>query len=370
MSVTGEVWPMSLEYAGLTEGTSAFSCSAEELHRCVVALLVRAGLMPSDAEIVASNIVEAEARGVASHGLILLPVYVERIRAGGIKPSYTITTVRDTGPIILLDGGGGPGQVLATHAVSLAVNRAQQYGIAYIGLRNSNHVGMLATYGLQAARAGLVAVVMTNSGPSVSVARGRGKRLGNNALCVAVPTQSEPFVFDMATGTVACGKIRLAAMDQKPIPEFWLQDRDGHPSQDPLDLDRGGGVLPLGGYKGYGLATAVDILTALVSGGAPSYNVLNQRAATGSSTGASQAFAVFDPEVTIGRENLRQAVSEYVATLRQSVPVDEKHPVLAPGDPELEAVHRATLEGISLTGPVFSMMDSLCNALGVPSLTK
>jgi ureidoglycolate dehydrogenase (NAD+) len=350
--------------------STALRVPVERLHAWVTRLLTCAGLPSDDASVVADNIVEAECRDVRSHGLILLPVYVERVRGGGIKSNYTIITVRDTGPTVLLDGDGGPGQVLATQAMSIALARADRFGIAYVCVRNSNHVGMLASYGLRAASAGKIGLIMTNSGPSVMAARGRGRRMGNNAICVAVPGQPEPLVLDMATGVVACGKIRLAAMHGETIPEHWMCDEQGRATQNPLDLDRGGSVVPCGDYKGYGLAAIVDVLTALLSGGTPSLEVVTQRSMPSRPTGACQAFAALDPELFCGRETLAGGVRDYAEALRQTTPLDEDLPVLAPGDFELIASHKAESEGVHISAPTVELMDKLASEVGTIPLSS
>jgi LDH2 family malate/lactate/ureidoglycolate dehydrogenase len=341
----------------------------DDLRHWVTHLFAKAGLRPGDAAIVAQNIVEAESRAVRSHGLIMLPVYIQRIQGGGIKSAYELTIDVDTGPMLVVDGDGGPGQVLAKRAMDLAIERAPQYGIAYVALRNSNHIGMLASYGLQAARAGLIGLVMTTSGPSISVAGGKGRRLGNNAFCVAAPGDPDPLVFDMATGEVACGKVRVAALHSEPIGSQWISDKEGRLSHNPVDLDSGGSVMPFGGHKGYGMAVIIDILAGLFAGSVSSMHVLNQRGNSTSPTGASQCFIALDPARTTGRDALAASVGHYAQALRNSLPLDPERPVLAPGDPELAAYRDALRNGIVLSGPVLRLANDIAADLGCEPLT-
>jgi len=270
----------------------------------------------------------------------------------------------DAGALVLLDGDGGPGQSIATHAMQLAMERSHLHGVGWVTVRNSNHCGMLATYSLQAAIAGMVGFVLTNSGPTVAAHGGRGRRLGNNAICVAAPAAPHPLVFDAATGTVACGKIRLAALLGEDIPTGWLQGPDGAPSTNSVDLDRGGAVLPLGGHKGYGLAVAIDMLTALLSGGPTSLDVGGQRT-TSRPTGASQTFVALrvgdDTASTAGR------VRAFVDELRASHPSGTT-PVLAPGDIEIEQAKCAHENGLLLPLALIHQLNNLSRALHVPSL--
>lgn len=350
------------------EDASKLTIMVQDVNDWLQKVLMKAGLKSEDAEAVAQNLVEAEARGVCSHGLILLGVYVARIREGGIRSNYEISIVSDTGSIVLLDGDAGPGQSLAMFAVRLAIERAEETGLSFVTLRNSNHVGMLATYGLNVAKAGMIGLIMTNSGPSVSAFRGLGSRIGNNALCVAIPDKPDPVVLDMATGTVACGKVRVAAEAGASIPEHWIHDKYGKPSLDPLDLDEGGSVTPLGGHKGYGMGVIVDILTGLVSGGVSSLNVVKQRSSTSIPTGASQSFVVLDPEKLAGREYLMQQTHEYINELRRSTPISQELPVLAPGDPELSAVRRSDQIGITIPRNTLTELNRVASSLSLPGL--
>lgn len=350
------------------ENISKLTIRAQDINEWLQKVLVKAGLKSKDAAAVAENLVLAEARGVCSHGLILLGVYVARIREGGIRPNYQISIVSDAGSIVLLDGDAGPGQSLATFAVQLAVERAEKTGLSFVTLRNSNHVGMLATYGLNVAKAGMIGLIMTNSGPSVSVFHGLGSRIGNNALCVAIPDDPHPIVLDMATGTVACGKIRLAAGAGEPIPEHWIHDKYGKPSVNPTDLDEGGSVTPLGGHKGYGLGVIVDILTGLVSGGVSSLHVVKQRSSAAIPTRASQSFVVLDPEKLAGREYLMQQTHEYINDLRRSTPISQDVPVLAPGDPELFAGTRSGQTGITIPRNTLIELNKVASSLNLPGL--
>lgn len=345
------------------------SLSAESLESWTTDLLTRAGLDPTDAFSVAANIVEAEARGVRSHGLLLLPTYVRRIRAGGIRPGYEIKVVSDSGSVVVLDADGGPGQATAMRAAALAIERGRRHHVACVTVRNGNHVGMLATYGLRIAREGLVGMVMTNSGPSVGAYGGRGRLLGNQAFCVAVPNRPEPLVFDMATGTVACGKVRIAAQDGQSIPDGWVVDADDVPTTDPNRLDSGGSVTPLGGHKGYGLAVVIDVLTGLLSGGEPSPRVKNQRSNSSSPTGVSQTLVAIDPDRTAGTDRFVDDVRAYVDLLRSAEPMDERTPVVAPGDPELRAADQAVAGGIPLRETVMGLMDELASRLGVAPIS-
>ena len=307
-----------------------------------------AGLKHKDASLVASNIIEAEMRGVYSHGLLLTRLYVDRIKSGGISSNYNITTRKDSNNILLLDGDGGSGQSLATYAVEKGIKRAKKHGIAWVGLVNSNHVGMLATYGLQIAGENMLGLIMTNSGPSVAVHGGKGKKMGNNALCFAIPNQKTPFIFDMATGVVACGKIRYAHLQGDALPSNWLCDSNGDNTTQPNYLDNGGFVLPFGKHKGFGISLLIDILTAILPGSIPSPKVLNQRWNLDKATGASQGFWIFNPEQLTSLEGLKYRLNEYFCELKRSTPLNDSNKIILPEEKEYSK-YQQSLNGVFLS---------------------
>jgi LDH2 family malate/lactate/ureidoglycolate dehydrogenase len=339
--------------------------SSRALRAWLAALFRAAGLAEGDAALVARNLAEAEQRGVLSHGLLLVPMYAERIARRIIDPDYALTVVHDAGASLLLDGGGGPGQSIAFHALELARERAARHGIALVNVRNGNHVGMLATYGLEAARAGQIALITTNAGPSVGAHGARGTVLGNNALCFAFPQAGrEPLCFDMATGAVATGKVRVAQARGAAVPAGWVVDAHGAPSDDPTVLERGGWVLPVGGHKGFGLSVVTDVLTAVLAGAAPSVLIDNKRLSPGKGVGLSHTFIVIDPQGGIGRDAFAAGVAAYADVLRAVMPLDPARPVRAPGDPELERA-AAQVDEIELDGALYAPAVAAAHALGV-----
>jgi len=321
---------------------------ASRVHAWTVAVLCKAGLRDTDAVCVADNLVEAELRAVCSHGLMLLPMYLERIRAGGIRTGHAMrlltedgpisvaTEVPATVPIMVLDADGAPGQVALTQACGYLDASARAKGIALINVVNNNHVGMLASYARLLAEAGHISIVMTTAGPSVYPYGGQDPVMGNNAICVGAPTGGAPWLFDMATGIVACGKIRHLQLIGATMDAHWAEGPARLPTNDPAVLDQGGGVLPHG-YKGFGWACVVDILAGLLDGGGRvGMDVTRQRLDAAQPTGCSQTM------VAISTARLRTPgfaghVSDYLERLRACQPQDPTQAVLAPGD--IEASH-------------------------------
>lgn len=224
-------------------------------------LLQAAGLNRTDAETSARAIVLADCWGVGSHGLLRLPYYLERMLAGGYPPHAALTTVTDTGPLVVLDGGGGLGHWQLWKAAGTAGERAQQYGIAAVALGNSGHCGALGVYTLPPLEKGLVALVFSH-GPAVMPAWGASAPLfSTSPLAAGIPCSPRPAIVDMATSAVARGKIASYAQRNEPLPNGWALDAAGEPTTDARAALRGL-LSPLGGAKGYALAFMVEALSA------------------------------------------------------------------------------------------------------------
>lgn len=232
-----------------------------QARRLAVRLLVQAGLPPERAESTARALVLADHWGLGSHGLLRLPVYLDRIQAGGHPVDVDLTTVTDTGPLLTLDGGGGLGHWQLSEATAEAVTRARRFGIAGVALANSGHCGALGVYAGDIADAGLAGLVFS-CGPAVLPPWGGDSRLlSTSPLAAGFPAPDSPAVIDLAMSTVARGKIAAHAKAGTPLPDGWALDADGNPTNDPHTALTGM-LAPLGGSKGFALAFMVEALTA------------------------------------------------------------------------------------------------------------
>ena len=236
------------------------------LEKAVIAVFVGTGLPPRDATIVANSLVEADLRGVSSHGVVRVPGYVAGLRDGSINPQPSLDVAFESGSRAIVDGDNGMGQVAAQKATDLAIRLAREHGIGAVGLRRSRHCGAMAYWANQALAADCIGIATTNAGLNMAPSGGRDKIVGNNPVAIAVPTNlAWPFVLDMATSVVAGGKLDVAAIRGEKIPLDWATDPDGRPTDDPL-VGRKGLLLPVGGPKGYGLALILDVLAGVLTG--------------------------------------------------------------------------------------------------------
>ena len=240
----------------------------EDLRAFGTEVLGSLGVPEEDGGLVADSLVQADLWGHQSHGFLRLPWYAARLRSGAMRPASDPAVLSDTGPLVLLDGRDGIGQVLTERARRLAVQRARTHGVGVVGVRNSNHFGTAMYFTRRAARDGCVTVLTTNASPAMAPWGGREKRLGTNPWSIAAPGPDGRVVaVDIANTAVARGKIYLARNRGEPIPQTWALTADGAPTTDPAEGVLGV-ILPMAGHKGYAIAFLMDVLSGALTGSA------------------------------------------------------------------------------------------------------
>lgn len=241
--------------------------SRDTLVEAATSIFTAVGLGERSAVTVAESLVVADARGIPSHGLMLVPMYVDRLRAGSVSTRDEADVVVDLGAIAVLDADNALGQLSGDQAMALAVDKAKRFGIGAVNVRRAFHFGGAFRYVEQAVAQNCIGVAMANTRPMMPATGGAKPVVGNNPVAIGVPrADGAPIVLDMALSEVALGKIRLAAAEGRRIPGTWATDAAGQPTTDAQDaID--GMLLPIGGPKGYGLALMVDVLTGVLGGG-------------------------------------------------------------------------------------------------------
>jgi LDH2 family malate/lactate/ureidoglycolate dehydrogenase len=240
--------------------------AAGTLTEACMRLLEGAGVPSGQAETVARAIVEADLRGIESHGILRLSAYIHRVLAGTMTAATELRILRARGASLLLDAQNGFGQVAGVQAMAEAMSRAEELGIGFVAVRNAGHFGIAAYYAMMALPRKMIGLVFANAAPSMSAWGGTIPLLGTNPICVAIPTGGDvDIVLDMASSVVARGKIRLAEKKGERIPADWALDSQGLPTTDPAAALQGT-LLPIGGPKGYGLALVVDVLSGVLTG--------------------------------------------------------------------------------------------------------
>lgn len=224
------------------------------------------GLPKEDAFLVADALIDADLRGVSTHGLVRFPIYVTRLRKGVVNAKPKMQVMRSKGATLLLDGDHGFGQVIGAEGMRRAVGLAREHGVGLCAIRNGTHLGALAYIASMALPHQMIGITLTITNPVIAPWGGVVPKLGNNPLAVAVPAGNRPpVILDMACSQVARGNLILASKLGKTIPSTWALDERGHPTQDP-DAGLKGSLMPVGGHKGAGLALIVGILGGLLAG--------------------------------------------------------------------------------------------------------
>ena len=320
--------------------------------------------------------VRTDLRGVDSHGIGMLPRYVEWIQGGFIDPAAEPKTARDDLATALLDGQKGLGYYPSSVAMDLAIAKARTFGVGIVAVRNSNHFGAAANYSMMALAHDMVGLATTNS-PYVAMVPtfGRAPMLSTNPISVAAPAGTQtPFVLDMATTTAAIGKLRIASRWGKPIPEGWAVDAAGRPTTDPKValahrlLSPLGGSRALGGHKGYGLGVMVDILSGVLSGAVYGNLFFRSDMPEQKLHNVGHCFAAIDPARFRPIEEFKADMDEMLRALKESPKAEGEERIYTAGEPEAECERQRLVEGIPLAPALVKQVNGIALSLGVAPL--
>jgi ureidoglycolate dehydrogenase (NAD+) len=334
--------------------------AATDLERWTRELLGAAGLEPQSANTVAHSLVDASLRGVDSHGVARVPIYVARLRTGATNPRPRPAVISRHGAIAVVDGDRGPGQVAGVFATDLSIALAREHGTGVALVRHSSHYGAAGYYTMRAARQGLVAMSTTNADPLVVPFGGLEPALGTNPIAFAAPTTDGVFDLDMATSQVAINRIYNARDEGRPIPPDWGVDAQGRPTTDPARVHA---AVPLGGYKGYGLALMVEILSAALAGAGITHAAGKLYGADDEPQDIGHFHLAIDPDHTVGRHRFEATISALIAEMRAIPPTGEE--VLVPGDPEARTRTEREQDGIPIEPALWRTLTTLGTELGV-----
>lgn len=298
-------------------------------------LLYAHGVPHDDAAIVASCLVSADLRGVDTHGLCRLPIYLERLRRGLINPRPALAPRRVTPVAAALDGENGFGFVVGMRAMHEAIAMAREFGIGVVAARRSTHFGMAASYAMPAVAAGMMAMVFSNASRAMPPWGSRQMLLGTNPFCMAAPAgRHRPIILDMSPAVAARGKIRRAERRGETIPLGYALDAEGRPTTDPKAALAGGVVLPIGEHKGSGLAMFMDIFGGVISGAAFGGDVADQYQAFDRPQDVGHFFLAMKPDLFISEAEYRARIDTLIERMKASPVAAGFAEVLVPGEPE------------------------------------
>lgn len=333
----------------------------EALTRFCESILEGAGVPRHKARVTAACLVASNLRGVDSHGIQLLPFYIDQLLAGEMDPHTDGRVLSEAGSCLHFDGQNGIGQWVAETCTRHAVRIAQQQGVGLVVAKESNHFGAAAWWAQKMRDAGQIGIVLCNASPIVPPWQGREGRLGTNPICMALPG---PWLLDMATTTVAAGKIFKAFLNHQPeIPAGWAFDTDGVPTTE-TDKAYIGMLMPLGGYKGSGLAMMVEILCAVLGGGAMSTEVGGIRY-RGKTVRVSQTYIAIDIARFMPVAEFTARVERLVAMMKSTPTAPGYDEVLVAGDPEWRTEAERRANGVPIADGNWDLLVKASVKVGV-----
>ena len=327
--------------------------SPAQLRATVAIILAAAGSSPSESEAVAANLVLANLSGHDSHGVGMVPRYVDAVLEGSLKPNTDVAVRLDAASLLALDGQRGYGQVVGAQAMELAMARAEATGSCVMTLADAHHLGRIGHFAELAVARGLISIHFVNvqSRPVVAPWGGGDGRYGTNPFCVGIPLPGQPpFLLDFATSRVAQGKMRVAHNEGRRVKPGYLIDAHGHPTTDPgvVVVPQPGGLfgalMAFGEYKGYGMAVACELLGGALSGSGTWHRPADHRRAV-----INGMFTiVVDPRQLGTQDSFEREAAAFVEWLKQSPPAPGTEGVLLAGDPERRARREREAEGIAV----------------------
>ena len=335
------------------------------LRSAVIRLFIAAGLSEPAAATVTDGLVEADLRGVSSHGVMLVPMYLDRLRAGSVTTTQRAEVVGDLGAVAVLDAADALGILTGDQAMSLARDRSRAHGVGIVVVRRAFHFGAAFRYAAWAARDGAIGIAAANTRPLMPAPGGARPVVGNNPLAIAVPAPGgEPIVLDMALSEAALGKIRLAAAQGREIPASWATDPQGRPTTDP-EAAIAGMLLPAGGPKGFGLAFMLEVLTGVLSGGSFGAAVQGLYADVSVPNDCAHLFIAIEPQAFGAGGEFAARVGALAEQVTSSPTVPGVARVMLPGQIEAERHAAAQASGITLDAQLMERLGAAAAALGV-----
>ena len=323
--------------------------AAGDLRNFVAKALVSQGVPDDDAARVAELMVEADLFGYDTHGVFRLRQYLARLRGGGCNPRAQIRIAHETAATAVIDGDNGLGHLAMSTARDLAIVKAREAGIGWVGVRRGNHAGPLALYVRPQAEAGMIGMAAAvGSANHVPPFGGTDLLLGTNPIAISAPSGGpDPFVLDMASTVAAMGKIKKLAQQGEPMPEGWMVGRDGAPLTDPARRSEGF-LLPIGGPKGFGLSVAIGLMAGVLNGAAFGSDVVDFTSDTSSETNTGQFVMALNVAAFGTEDTFAETAARVFDEMRASTPLPGHDPVRLPGEGKNAAVAQRRENGLAL----------------------
>ena len=318
----------------------------ERLHEVIKTIFLRNGLSDADAGTVADNLVDANIRGVHSHGVLRTVNYVDRIKAGGTNPHPDIRIVSETPSSAVIDGDNGMGSVVSMYAVELCRKKAAESGVAVVTVKNSNHYGTAAFYCERLAGDDMIAFSASNVEPNMTLPGALKVTIGNNPFCMVAPAGKHiNFCSDMASSQIAWGKVLNYRLNKEKLPGVYAIDENGNPTD---DAEAARYLMPMGAHKGYGVAAQLEILCSLLSGGAFGTQIGSMYNDVSAPNKLSHVFIAINISAFRDLDEFKASMDEFMDYL-QSIPTADGGHVIVPGEIEENCKRHSYEVGIEIT---------------------
>jgi len=336
----------------------------ERLRSFCIDAMVKFGMEKGDAQTTADVLVTTDLMGVNTHGTKQLYLLLKNMKEGGLDVKAKPQVVTEGPGFAIIDGHFAMPMITATKAMTIAIEKAQKTGIAYVGVKRSSHFGAAGYYANMAAKKGLIGISMSNVDPCMAVPGGKTPYLGTNPIAYAVPTGMDRTVFlDIATSVSAVSKIFAAKTLGKPIPDGWLIDSNGHPTNDPMKYPEKACILPMAGHKGYGIAMLVEVLSAVVTGALFTLDVPCWVKDFSKPANQGHGFIAIDISKFISAEDLKSRMGKITGQIHALPKADGIEKTYLPGEIEWEKYEQQLKDGIQLPEDVVINLKKMAEEL-------
>ncbi len=345
----------------------AKTVSVSDLTEFGVAALCQCGVSEADARLAIDVLVTTDAFGVFTHGVKCLRGYVTRLRAGGLKADARPRVDRQGPAWAIVDGQCALGMVTSVFAMNQAIEKAKTAGVGYVGVRNSCHFGAAGYYALLAAKADMIGMAMANDYPSMAILGAKKAVLGTNPFAYAAPAgKTDPIFLDIATSTVAGGKVRIAQTKNQKVPDTWMVDTDGIPTTDPFLYPQSAFLLPFAGHKGYGIALMIESLAGVLTGTGAMYDLQNWiDGPKDVPTNHGTAFLAFNIGAITPLDAFKDRVDRLIRDIHETPKAKGTDRLYVPGEMEWQNRRAALADGITLPPDVVESLRGLAGDLGL-----
>ena len=342
---------------------------ASDLEAFAASALIAVGLPALDAEQIARLMILADLRGSDGHGIFRLPQYIRRIRAGGINVRPDIRTIQETNATALVDGDNGMGHLVMRFAAQVAIEKAERAGVGWVGVRQSNHAGPAALYAMMPLARDMIGIYMAvGSANHMPPWGGVELLLSTNPIAFAIPALEEPpVVLDIATSMAAYGKVKTKALRGEPMPEGWMIDLHGRPLTDPKRAEEGF-LLPIGGYKGSGLALVFGLLAGTLNGAVFGRDVIDFNKDDETPTNTGQVIVALDVKRFSPIEAFKRSVDEHIRDFRKSKRMPGVEHIRLPGEQSHATWRERSVHGIPLNDALLNNLHQVAIDLRIKAL--